>query len=149
MTVEDVKYQRIKLDGYAGAINRLNGSRELSLARTAAQASRMWLGQVLNAMNEAYPYPESKDPETGNYINSRPTDGGFHIYDGYTEIETIKCLRRDLDIVAIKLSWDKEYPDGYASWKKDEEIILALRLAKQYVKESCMWLGMELGRRVA
>ena len=52
-------------------------SRERSLAITKLQEAVMWLGMDLKALNEPNPYPNSKDPSTGNVID--PTADGLKL----------------------------------------------------------------------
>ena len=53
----------------------LPSSRERSLAITKLQEAVMWLGMDLKRLNEADPYPSSKDPSTGTKIE--PTADGL------------------------------------------------------------------------
>ncbi|MGV3540701.1 MAG: hypothetical protein ACO1OQ_12885 [Rufibacter sp.] len=109
----------------------------------------MWLGKVLQAMEVANPYPESKDP---NSLKIEKTADSHHMEEPWASADTkdfnpvqkVKWLRQQLDKVSNALVWNKEYPEGYAGWKKDEEIILSLRTAREKVQEACMWLGQEL-----
>jgi len=111
----------------------------------------MWLGKVLQAMEVSNPYPESKNP---NSLQVEKTADTYKVEDAwssedtkdFTQIQKIKWIRQQLDKVVNVLVWKKEYLDGYSSWKKDEEIILAIRTARERVIESGMWLGQELGK---
>ena len=149
MTEQTIKNLRVNIDEVFQRINSVPKSRETALAYTSAQLSKMWLGKVLQYYGVANPYPNSKDSSN---ITIEPTADVANIGITSIEVDTekriqyIKWLRSIIDQIADVLVWDKEYKDGYNEWKKDEEIILAVRLAKQYIVESGMWLGMELGR---
>ena len=56
----DEQIQRVKV---------LPPSRERSLAITKLQEAVMWLGMDLKRLNEENPYPNSKDPSTGDKID--------------------------------------------------------------------------------
>lgn len=66
--VTDIKQLRKDGDDLIQRIKELPGSRELSLSVTKFQEGVMWLGMELKRLNEANPYPSSKDPSTGDVI---------------------------------------------------------------------------------
>jgi hypothetical protein len=158
MRIEEVKSSRVTIDGIFKLINTIGFSRELSLAITEAQRSKMWLGQALKAMDAPNPYPESKDPNSQviaptadvSTVVDYTTDQNTTI-EGFpwlqsNHVSRVKFVRQQIDLAAAKLVWNQEYNDGYAEWKKDEAIILAIRDARKHLTEAGMWLGMELGR---
>ena len=69
------KQLRKELDEKIQEVKNLPASRERSLAITKLQEAVMWLGMDLKRLNEADPYPNSKDPETGDKID--PTADGL------------------------------------------------------------------------
>lgn len=73
--VQKVKALRRDGDALVQRVKELSSSRELSLAITNFQQGVMWLGMELKRMNEANPYPSSKDPNTGDKIE--PTADGL------------------------------------------------------------------------
>ena len=75
--VQKVKEFRQSGDGLIQRVKTLPSSRELSLAITKFQEGVMWLGMELKRMGEANPYPNSKDPNTGNVID--PTAQGLKL----------------------------------------------------------------------
>lgn len=75
--VESIKYLRNTGDEFIQGIKLLKQSRETSLAITNAQQSVMWLGMELKRMGEANPYPNSKNPDTGDTID--PTADGLKL----------------------------------------------------------------------
>lgn len=58
------KQLRKDLDEKIQQVKDLPASRERSLAITKLQEAVMWLGMDLKRLNEADPYPNSKDPST-------------------------------------------------------------------------------------
>lgn len=69
------KKLRRDIDGVLQEVKELPDSREKSLAITKLQEAVMWLGMNLKRLNEANPYPSSKDPSTGDKIE--PTADGL------------------------------------------------------------------------
>ena len=68
---EDVvanKQLRKDTDDIIQRIKELPSSRERSISITKLQKGVMWLGMDLKRLNEANPYPDSKDPTTGAKI---------------------------------------------------------------------------------
>lgn len=74
--VQKIKKLRQDGDALVQRVKDLTPSRELSLAITKFQEGIMWLGMELKRMNEANPYPSSKDPNTGDKIE--PTADGLN-----------------------------------------------------------------------
>ena len=69
------KQLRKDLDEKIQEVKNLPASRERSLAITKLQEAVMWLGMDLKRLNDANPYPSSKDPSTGDKIE--PTADGL------------------------------------------------------------------------
>ena len=69
------KQLRKDLDEKIQEVKNLPASRERSLAITKLQEAVMWLGMDLKRLNEENPYPNSKDPSTGDKID--PTADGL------------------------------------------------------------------------
>ena len=76
-TEEIVANKRLRkhIDEKIQQVKALPVSRERSLAITKLQEAVMWLGMDLKRLNEANPYPSSKDPSTGDKIE--PTADGL------------------------------------------------------------------------
>ena len=51
ITETEVKYLRAEIQTIVNALQRVNGSRELSLSITKLQEGKMWLGMQLGVMN--------------------------------------------------------------------------------------------------
>ena len=71
------KQLRKDLDEKIQEVKNLPPSRERSLAITKLQEAVMWLGMDLKRLNDANPYPSSKDPLTGDKIE--PTADGLKL----------------------------------------------------------------------
>ena len=71
------KQLRKDLDEKIQEVKNLPPSRERSLAITKLQEAVMWLGMDLKRLNDANPYPSSKDPSTGDKIE--PTADGLKL----------------------------------------------------------------------
>lgn len=75
--IQDIKQLRKDGDDLIQRVKALPKSRETSLVITKLQEGVMWLGMELKARNEENPYPESKDPSTGDKIS--PTADGLKL----------------------------------------------------------------------
>ena len=64
------KQLRKDIDEKIQQVKALPASKERSLAITKLQEAVMWLGMDLKRLNEDNPYPSSKDPSTGDKIES-------------------------------------------------------------------------------
>ena len=71
------KQLRKDLDEKIQQVKNLPVSRERSLAITKLQEAVMWLGMDLKRLDEVDPYPNSKDPNTGDKID--PTADGLKL----------------------------------------------------------------------
>lgn len=69
------KCLRRDIDAIIQRVKGLPASRERSLSITKLEEAVMWLGMDLKRLNEANPYPSSKNPSTGNKIE--PTADGL------------------------------------------------------------------------
>lgn len=72
--VPKVKELRQLGDKVIQEIKELNPSKEVELSIIKFQEGVMWLGMELKRINEPNPYPNSKDPGTGNVID-KTADG--------------------------------------------------------------------------
>lgn len=70
------KQLRKSLDAQLQELKQLVPSRERALAITKLQESIMWLGMDLKRLNEANPYPNSKDPSN---TKIEPTADGLRL----------------------------------------------------------------------
>ena len=79
MESEIVKTKQLRkdIDEILQRVKELSSTRERSLAVTKLQEGIMWLGMYLNTLNSPDPYPESKDPKSGDY--AAPTADGLRL----------------------------------------------------------------------
>lgn len=79
MELEIVKTKQLRkdIDEVLQRVKELSSTRERSLAVTKLQEGIMWLGMHLKNLNSTDPYPESKDPKSGNYV--APTADGLKL----------------------------------------------------------------------
>ena len=75
--VTENKRLRREIDAKIQEVKDLPASRERSLCITKLQEAVMWLGMDLKRLGTDYPYPSSKDPETGTAIE--PTADGLKL----------------------------------------------------------------------
>lgn len=66
--VQRIKQLRKDGDELIQRIRELPSSRENAIAITKLQEAVMWLGMELKRRNEINPYPNSKNPATGDCI---------------------------------------------------------------------------------
>ena len=64
------KELRGKLDNILQEVKELESSRETSLSITKIQEAIMWLGMNLKRLGNPYPYPGSKDGNSGPIVYS-------------------------------------------------------------------------------
>ena len=79
MESEIVKTKQLRkdIDELLQRVKELSSTREISLTVTKLQEGIMWLGMHLKALNSPDPYPESKNPESGDYV--APTADGLKL----------------------------------------------------------------------
>ena len=79
MESEIVKTKQLRkdIDEVLQKVKELSCTRETSLAVTKLQEGIMWLGMYLKFLNSPDPYPESKDPKSGDYV--APTADGLKL----------------------------------------------------------------------
>ena len=72
-----IKQLRKEGDELIQKVKELEPCRETSIVITKLQEAVMWLGMDLKRLNDANPYPSSKDPSTG--IKIEPTADGLKL----------------------------------------------------------------------
>ena len=75
--IPTIKQLRKDGDELIQRVKQLEPCREVSLVITKLQEAVMWLGMDLKRLNNANPYPSSKDPSTG--IKIEPTADGLKL----------------------------------------------------------------------
>lgn len=144
---QQIRDIRINLDGLTRVTKELEKSREVALSITSLELSKCWLGKVLQEMDIANPYPESRTPENkiieptaDTYTkNLAELNAPYENWESYDLIQKIKVLRQSLKGKEEEL-------------KNIEPSNLPTKLAQEFLFQSyleCikaqMWLGMSLG----
>jgi hypothetical protein len=136
--IQEIKLLRVQLDELTKLTQQLDKSREVSLAITKLQESKMWLGKVLKEIGASNPYPDSKNPANEKIEPTADTAGVIQGFDmGYSHIQRVKYLREKLEYLESK--YRILAPDNYNK-------ILEYYLSESYkdLLMGGMWLGMEL-----
>lgn len=66
--IQTIKHLRQQIDSIIQDVKQLESCRETSLVITKLQEAVMWLGMDLKRIGAPNPYPNSKDPSTGDVI---------------------------------------------------------------------------------
>jgi len=145
------KALRIVIDAMIQGVILIGSSRNLALAKTNLERSKMFLGQVLKEQGEENPYPNSMDssnakieptadvaPEENELILALKKLSEENKPGIALTVKQIKELRRTIEEVLSEMRSliDDQEPGYELMWKKESFIALT---------EAKMWLGMELG----
>lgn len=68
LEIPKIKQLRKDIDDIIQRVKKLDSCKEVSICITKLQEAVMWLGMDLKRINDTNPYPNSKDPSTGNKI---------------------------------------------------------------------------------
>lgn len=138
-----IKKIRIEIDAIANLTTQLPSSREIALARTSFENAKMMLGKVLQYIEAANPYPESKNEKSPVIEPTADTNRIASFPKELDHIGKVKRLRFNADELCEKI-WDL---DSQQMIKYRYAKILAFREhAFIECNKGMMWLGMELGR---
>jgi len=66
--IQTIKHLRKQIDNIVQDVKQLESCRETSLVITKLQEAVMWLGMDLKRLGAPNPYPNSKDPSTGDVV---------------------------------------------------------------------------------
>jgi hypothetical protein len=66
--IQTIKHLRQQIDNIIQDVKQLESCRETSLVITKLQEAVMWLGMDLKRLGAPNPYPNSKDPSTGDKV---------------------------------------------------------------------------------
>jgi hypothetical protein len=149
-TIEQLTSLRVRLDGVEKSVEALPKTRYSSLALTALETGRMYVGEVCRELGKEYPYEATKKAIDASGIQPAvdlSTTGSYLIGDN--EIVNLNTLREDLekhtqvllDVVAND-DFGQDMPDDP---EKFLPLISACNGAYQGLKEARMWLGKRLG----
>lgn len=133
---EKVKQVRMFVDNLIIQSKEIKPSRETSLAYTNMQRGFMWLGKVLQGLDQPNPYPESTnihspkiEERTDQAKDSPILFEGCPFIDG-DQTASIKWFRNQLDSVINQIDF------GYCNRAADN--------AEDAFAEAKMWYGQEL-----
>lgn len=141
---------RLDIDPCINSIKLLSSSREVSLAHTSLQRSKMWLGQALKVSGEINPYPESDNPYSGVIEKHKTFDdertGWAAVKDQTAKVKffsvAIELLLMDMEKIR------KQIISKTVCGGKDEEdkrwAILFFEQSHLALIEAKMWMGVEL-----
>lgn len=144
--VEKIKGYRVKVDKYFTVMQGMKPSREISVAITSAQNAKMWLGMALKKLEVENPYPESKNAANTKIEPTADTWSGDvnKELNGIGHIQKVKQFRYELTSLAEEMENLKD--DEMFNNMLDSILFHTLLKSWEYIIESNMWLGMELGR---
>ena len=138
-----IKKIRQELDGLAKVTASLPPTREVSLAKTSFEISKMMLGKVLSEIGAANPYPESKNPGSQTIEPTADSITPFLLNPEHTHISHVKEIRQHADRLCNEM-WDLITPSVPGTGI--EKFFLFRGEAFIECQKAMMWLGMELGR---
>src|SRR3990167_3329874 len=141
--ITEIKNIRVELDKQTIIMQGLKPSREISVAITASQNAKMWMGMALKELEVENPYPESKNAANDKIEPTADVYKGDLNLSSQPHINQVKQLRFDLTAIADGLESNK---GNLLSTNIDVQLYHHLLKAWEYTIESNMWLGMELGR---
>jgi len=146
--VEDIKKIRIELDKHFSTLGKMIPSREISIAITATQNAKMWLGQVLKYIGTDNPYPDSKDAANTKISPTADVFKGDSTVslEEMEHIQQVKLMRRRLSDSYGDLETLKKHKGISLGGESVDMVVLSIDKSWEYVVEANMWLGMELGR---
>ena len=148
-SIKSFTAQRVRLDMHKDAIKRLPASRGTSLAFTALEEGRMWIGEMCRELGHAYPYEATKEATDASGIQEAVdvSDKGYEI-DG-NEIIALNDLRDYLEKECDQLQSIYFKRKIHKLVIETEEgrfrLTCAFTEAYQGLKETRMWLGIRLG----
>jgi len=146
--VKNIKDYRVAIDKAFKFMEEMPRSREISIAITSAQNSKMWLGQTLKTLDEPNPYPDSKDATNTKIAPTADVfDGDIKKeLEGIDNIRKIKIIRKSLSDVYEDMGVLINEALFDPSKESRKGVHHAQTKSYEYCIESVMWLGMELGR---
>ena len=148
--MEKIKELRVEIDRYINSTQILNTSREVSLAHTNLQRSKMWLGRCLAELGSPTPYPQadnSKNDVIEKQAEHTLKDLSVELssalsanVNGYRQTTLVKefrsIIQKTLDNFTITIK-----PEGNVDLDK---LNIYLQQSQLALEEAKMWFGMEL-----
>lgn len=155
MEIRTIRELRIGIDTCVNSIKLLAPSREVSLAHTNLQRSKMWLGQILRVSGEVNPYPESDNPSSSviekqaEHTEKTFSDGREGWASVKDQTAKVKFFRSEIEILLMgmrgieKQVLSKPTRDWYDE-KEKRQAVLFFEQSHLALIEAKMWLGNEL-----
>lgn len=148
LLITNVKLMRLSISEKLVMVNQLEGSRAVSLAYTRLEEAFMFLGKILGALGDGYPYPGDDDKEKVNKKISDSCDPDSVVMPEGSPIKKVKDIRGGVQVMISSRVWnyllDRFSVPGQPfvrysniSWTIVNQSLMHLMAAK-------MWLGMEL-----
>lgn len=136
----NIKNMRVEIDARVRGVESLEGSREVSLARTALQEGKMFLGLALRQLGEATPYPKGEDTQTREVDPSVDVAAAGSVVPGTDRVQAIKQLRAELAELLKTFDVGEALDPGAvhfkaSRWMRESETALA---------RARLWLGEAL-----
>lgn len=137
---------RVKLDSVLKSIKALPASRGASMAYTALEFGRMWMGEMCRELGKEYPYESTKTATNASQIVDAvdKADSAFEFKGN--EIEQLNGIREYLDNVLSIYTKDSSAL-SLAPVAKEANVNYRLAFTNMHrgLKESRMALGLRLG----
>lgn len=146
-----IKAFRVEIDRAINSVNILNPSREVSLAHTSLQRSKMFLGKVLAELGTKNPYPESSNPESKK-IEPEADKAEDNLMSRWSKLEeTQTAYVKDMrSYLQDKVDYFREFLEVNGDEITDTEnvpwIMFYLLESCMALEEAKMWFGWELGQ---
>lgn len=146
-TIQTLTENRVNLDGIGKSLTLLTGSRYVSLAITALELGRMYVGEIALELGKEYPYEKTKKATSPEQIQKAVDLYEGKIKEHNNEIQAIVSIRESIDNINDNtLKTVNEFVldspvKGLDKFKIDCNISEAYRS----LKEARMWLGKRLG----
>lgn len=148
-TVKSLSNQRVRLDVVKQQINKLPKSRGTSLAFTALERGRMWIGEICGELGNQYPYEKTKEATDASGIQAAVDLGETIVSIDPNEIIALNQIREEIEkecetFVGIAFGrgdLTTFSPIGVSAFK----IEVAIHEAYKGLKEARMWAGIRLG----
>ncbi len=162
---ETIKSFRLRIDQFINSTSFLITSREVSLAHTNLQRSKMWLGKALGELKQPTPYPNSENPKNA-VIEPQAEHTDSDLSEHWkTMVETSFESDKDLKKAYINGNFNpvhiarvKDFrgeiettAKGIKDFTRETNYVTSdyngyLYQSRYALEEAKMWLGMELDR---
>lgn len=136
---------RLEIDSFINSTRFIRQSREVSLAHTNLQRSKMWLGKAQGELGNPTPYTNSENP-TNKVIEPQADHTENNLTKRWNEIEKTHTARvKDFRFVCQETidKFKKFFDNSESAGKRYDQYLIQSLLA---LEEAKMWFGWELDR---